>query len=280
MPPGWIDDQFNRAYIFTFTGGAGRSAYDPPTKPNGTPPASSNVGGLDAYLIPAVPVFGPVPSDGSWHPPMAPYSVSWHGPAMSAEWRNFLETSMACAPACNMIIADILATAPVAKSTLGPTNYGYPYSLGSEDLNAMFTDINNPRWELASSMPLDVLAKAIDRKAERLQNAWAALELLVDRAAFPDGTKEYQYALVVDRDGNYPDVRYGYVKMKALDVWKYGTSMDPESRYTKSYLQSLGVTMVIESQGTRIQVLVQEKVQLIRYYLYYGELPPGNKIFK
>ncbi|MQA37923.1 hypothetical protein [Rugamonas aquatica] len=278
VPTGWIDDEFNRAYVFTFTGGLGASAYQPPKKPDPLPPRpSSNVGGLEAYEIPALPIFHPIPYANTWKGQEEPDSIP-----MTAAWNSFLYNSMACAPACTMVIADILATAPAASTSLGARPGSNQISLGDPSLDSLYWG-QNPQsfgFQFLHAKRLEVLANAIDRRADRILAAWEALTLLVAKSEATTGKTEYQYALVVDRDGGYPDVRYGYVKMKALDVWKYGTSLDPDSRYPLSVLKNLGLSMVKESEGTKYQVLTQEKMQLMKYYIEHGELPPGNKIFK
>jgi hypothetical protein len=123
------------------------------------------------------------------------------------------------------------------------------------------------------------IALAADLQRERLENAWLQLNTLLRREV-TTGNTEYQYSLRVLYDGTYPDVRYGAVTMKKDDVWKFGTSLDPDARYPASVLANLGLRMSVDKTGTRSQVLVQEKIELIRYFSNHGELPPGNKIFK
>lgn len=269
-PYGWIDDQFTRSFIYVMTGGSGASAFLPPKKSEPTPRKPSNVGGLEAYEIPAQPIWRDVPLD-----------IAWNGVTLNTEMREYMRTTMACAPACTMVIADILATAPLAKRpSLGAPPGSDLTSLGNETLDRFAYDWGSPRREEFEQKRLILLANAIDLKNDRLLAAWTALDKLIDKAQSSLGRLEYQYALVADQDGTYPDTRYGSVKMKKLEVWKYGTSLDPDHRYSQAYLKKMGVSMVIESEGTKEQVLVQEKIKLIDYYTNMGELPPGNKIFK
>ncbi len=115
--------------------------------------------------------------------------------------------------------------------------------------------------------------------SERLDKAWAQLDTLIVKSTRA-GRMEYQYALVAARDGLYPDVRSGVIALKAGDVWKYGTTVDPNTRYAVNTLQALSLQMVPQTSGTAYQVLAQEKIMLIGYAQLHGDLPPGNKIFK
>ena len=120
-----------------------------------------------------------------------------------------------------------------------------------------------------------VVANVVDS----LGRAWDQLSRLVDNAT-TTGPPAIQYALVATRDGVYPSVRGGMVQLNAGDVWKYGTTVDPEGRYSGTALDALNVRMQPEVVGSVSQVLVAEKIQLIQYAATNGTLPPGNKIFK
>ena len=96
---------------------------------------------------------------------------------------------------------------------------------------------------------------------QRLDNAWTQLSGLMAKATAA-GPLEYQYALIAQRDGVYPDVRNGLAQLKAGDVWKYGTTNDPNSRYPQNSIGTLNLRMEIQSTGTRYQTLVAEKLKL------------------
>ena len=113
-----------------------------------------------------------------------------------------------------------------------------------------------------------------------IEKAWTQLETLVQKSAVATGPSEYQYALVAARPGLYPNVRGGLSTLAAGDVWKYGTSIDPNGRYPLAGVQGLGLQMVVQTTGNHYQVLAQEKAMLIGYALTHGSLPPGNRIFK
>jgi len=113
-----------------------------------------------------------------------------------------------------------------------------------------------------------------------VDRAWKQLDNLMTKAVTSTGPLEYQYALVAKVTGPYPDVRGGLAMLKAGDVWKYGTTNDPKARYSAIALNSLGLDIIVQSQGNHMQVLVAEKIQLIDYAITHGSLPPGNRIFK
>ncbi|MFN9676771.1 MAG: hypothetical protein ACK58C_04055 [Betaproteobacteria bacterium] len=85
---------------------------------------------------------------------------------------------------------------------------------------------------------------------------------------------------MAERAGLYPTVRGDLVQMNAGDVWKYGMSTDPAGRYTAQALGTLGLRLDIQATGTRPQMYVAEKIQLINYAVSNGSLPPGTRIFK
>ena len=68
--------------------------------------------------------------------------------------------------------------------------------------------------------------------------------------------------------------------LKAGDVWKYGTTIDPGGRYPASALKIFNLEYEVQARGNHMTVLVAEKVQLIDYAITHGSLPPGNRIFK
>lgn len=87
------------------------------------------------------------------------------------------------------------------------------------------------------------------------------------------------YQLEARESGWYPNVRGGNVYLQKGDVWKYGQTIS-KHRYTKKYLNSLGLEQVTIFQGTQMEILIHEKVMLYGYYSEYGHLPPGNSIFR
>lgn len=104
------------------------------------------------------------------------------------------------------------------------------------------------------------------------------LEKLLTRSGGPQGM---MYALIVNRAGNYVDVRGNTVFLNAGDVWKYGkTTID--NRYSQKKLSGTvqgGVTLQGLFYGNNIQIRIQEKIMLFGHALLYGQLPLGNYRF-
>ncbi len=109
--------------------------------------------------------------------------------------------------------------------------------------------------------------------------------LLGDRHAWEyatGGSQSYQYALIAESSGYYPDVRNGGTRfLNVGEVYKYGTSVDPDTRYPQAYYSTgRGLLMEVQYTGTAYSVLAMEKYKLIIYAGVNGDLPAGNKIFK
>ena len=90
----------------------------------------------------------------------------------------------------------------------------------------------------------------------------------------------YTYKLIVKEDSMYRNVRTGQdIPMKKGQVWKIGESLHPERRYSKNSYEGKFLMKRIY-YGTKTQILIKEKQELLKYYLQHGQLPPGNKMFK
>ena len=128
------------------------------------------------------------------------------------------------------------------------------------------------------------LPGAAATQGQRYSTATSQLNNLLNQASTSTGPQEISYALVANANGDYPVAAGGNpVYLNQGDVWKYGTTGDPNGRYPQSYLDNIGstgVTMVPTGTGTYYQTLVQEKTNLIFYFITNGSLPPGNLIFK
>lgn len=124
----------------------------------------------------------------------------------------------------------------------------------------------------------------------------AALTALTLKAAYEitkimkkePGAPAVQYSLRATVAGDYPvmtagsSVATGTMSLNAGDVWKYGETTDPTSRYSDSDLKSIGpgVKQFNEFEGTKTQARIAEKSKIVNYYIQNGHLPPGNKIFR
>ena len=94
------------------------------------------------------------------------------------------------------------------------------------------------------------------------------------------------YALKAIEDGFYPVMKRGFrepqagVWLNAGDVWKYGTTKNPATRYPVKYLDKLGVRYEPQSSGSLGQALFSEKNSILNYLRQNSVLPPGNKIIR
>ncbi|QNH16232.1 RHS Repeat protein [Xanthomonas sp. SS] len=112
--------------------------------------------------------------------------------------------------------------------------------------------------------------------------------LFAPGGGYGSGSKKvYQYALRAKADGWYPVMTRGsksptsQVWLSEGEVWKFGTTQNPNKRYPKQYLQGIGtggVDMVKEFDGTRSQALMLEQMKIDNFHFQNGQLPPGNKV--
>lgn len=74
-----------------------------------------------------------------------------------------------------------------------------------------------------------------------------------------DGPIGVQYSLRSASEGMYPDVRSGEVYLKADDVWKYGETINPGSRYNQSWLESNNLIFVPDFQDPKRKLRLWKK---------------------
>jgi RHS repeat-associated protein len=103
----------------------------------------------------------------------------------------------------------------------------------------------------------------------------------------PGGGQQYeQYVLEATKNGKFPVMRWGdkepvgFVKLKKGDTWKYGTTVNPKTRYSLALLRRMNLTKRTQARGSLPYVLIMEGLKIINYVIQYGKLPPGNKGFK
>ena len=97
-----------------------------------------------------------------------------------------------------------------------------------------------------------------------------------------------QYALIAQRNGFYPVMKRGFKEpqggtwLNAGEVWKYGTTVNPSTRYLGVLLNNTGKGLRYDQMmsGTLPQALSAEKVAIQNYRQMFGKLPPGNKMVK
>jgi len=95
-----------------------------------------------------------------------------------------------------------------------------------------------------------------------------------------------QYALRAAADGFYPVMKRGFKESQELvwlnrgDVWKFGTTKNPLTRYSQSYLKNTGAGLeyVREFSGSLTQSRWLESSKILNFKSQTGFLPAGNKI--
>jgi hypothetical protein len=118
----------------------------------------------------------------------------------------------------------------------------------------------------------------------------AAAFVLTDGASAGEESVVEQYSLRAAEDGFYPVMTRGSAEPTGIawlekgDVWKFGTTKNPATRYSQGYLDSVGdygVNYSTEWQGTASEALQLEKMKIQNYQFQNGgTLPPGNKIVR
>jgi hypothetical protein len=97
------------------------------------------------------------------------------------------------------------------------------------------------------------------------------------------------YSLNAKVTGAYPIMTWGFVNptsttnLNAEDVWKFGETSSSGDRYSQNQKASIGAGGVTETPlfyGNQVEIKVAEKTAIYGYFLMYGHLPPGNKIFR
>ena len=92
----------------------------------------------------------------------------------------------------------------------------------------------------------------------------------------------YVYSLRATIDGFYPQLRDGFsLYMRAGDVWKYGETYTPETRYTRSFFNQYSLEMKFELPVTNMfNAKIAEQSLLYIHTFLHGDLPPGNRIMR
>ncbi len=131
-------------------------------------------------------------------------------------------------------------------------------------------------WEWKPAKPTN---KIVD---ETLPIAWT---IPISIPKLKDAGIEFLYELKATVKGQYPIYKWGlkdpvgYKELNAGDTWKYGTSIDPEHRYTMSNLSNTGpsVVMVLMDAGGPTRILLAQKILIMSYTILHGQRPAGNK---
>ena len=101
------------------------------------------------------------------------------------------------------------------------------------------------------------------------------------------GKRVHPDLVFLDARAHYIDGA-GYYEMdsavSAGDIWKIGeTTQIAGGRYSEKLLNSIGTGGVQQYPvlfGNQREIKMYEKYMIYGYYLKYGHLPPGNKIFR
>lgn len=66
------------------------------------------------------------------------------------------------------------------------------------------------------------------------------------------------------------------------DVWKFGTTKNPLTRYSQSFLKNTGEGLQYRTEfsGTLKQPTTLEGMKILNFKMQNGFLPPGNKIVR
>ncbi|WMN60799.1 hypothetical protein NI389_05160 [Pseudoalteromonas xiamenensis] len=128
-------------------------------------------------------------------------------------------------------------------------------------------------------MGVATLAAAAYYGPELMEKMRTEIDGIMKKAAGPDGV---QYSLRATKDGVYPcfNCSSGVTNLKAGDVWKFGETTNPTSRYSPTFLRTNNLRQVNEFHGNRVQIKVVEKMKIYNHALINFSLPPGNKIFR
>lgn len=67
---------------------------------------------------------------------------------------------------------------------------------------------------------------------------------------------------------------------EAGEVWKYGTTKNPATRYPQSFYKKWGLQYEKQMSGTLQDALSSENSSIMNFLDKTGTLPPGNKIVR
>ena len=125
----------------------------------------------------------------------------------------------------------------------------------------------------------DARGEAVD-EVGHAQTGRAALQ---EVGLIPKGPAD-QYALVAVRDGWYPVMERGFkhpqyaVFLKEGEVWKYGKTINPTTRYSLDWLRRMRLRYEPQYAGSVNSALALERAKIEGHFDQCGSLPPGNKV--
>ncbi len=80
---------------------------------------------------------------------------------------------------------------------------------------------------------------------------------------------------------DHEGTNYGYrlIDKDTGEVLKYGETLNPNTRYSQTYLDANNAKMEIITSGSKLDIHYWQHIQIENYYLEYGKLPGLNKSF-
>ncbi|HEX6429920.1 MAG TPA: DUF6443 domain-containing protein [Niastella sp.] len=184
------------------------------------------------------------------------------------------------------IVSSFIPFADAAKEAYDG-NYGMAGVYAATDL--LGGSLERGAAKTTMKMAEKAMVKEVEQQVMKEAVQITSLNLVEHGNNFVKAGIEYeQYALRAADDGLYPVMQRGFaepqgwVDLKKGDVWKYGTTKNPETRYSQSFLDNIGAGLYYHTEftGTLAQVLQWEKNRILDYRYYFGVLPAGNKMVK
>nr|WP_228144365.1 RHS repeat-associated core domain-containing protein [Acinetobacter genomosp. 33YU] len=172
---------------------------------------------------------------------------------------------------------------------------GQPYDY-SNLKGALFNGYNGTGWEFTTSFLSDCLnfctlgagGAAFNGIKLGINEAkiFAASSKFTLPAVELSNKSAYTYALVAERSGFYPVMKWGFkepqagVWLDAGELWKIGETVNLSKRYSASYLVNTGKGLemkVITKEFSSADAKRLQNQWINNYREVFGKLPPGNK---
>ncbi|MFV0394092.1 MAG: RHS repeat-associated core domain-containing protein [Coprobacillaceae bacterium] len=211
---------------------------------------------------------------------------------------NFLNTNRSSAQTLNewlMLFGVIMTSVTVAVATyqsmmllaLVTGDMATYYQMAS--LPSVMLDSNKESGSAFGDMSFEDQLR-YDRWIKEVQDGWTAEQRYnYQMYGNPNGLSwdgGYIYKQPVDSNihGNsldYEGLNYGYVlyDKETGEILKFGESIDPNNRYTQSFLNSKNANMAVVNYGSKVEVHNWQNMQINNYFDVHGHLPPLNNNF-
>lgn len=187
----------------------------------------------------------------------------------------------------NTLVKDILIQSTTQGSTGFVIGTGGSLLAGRSLDESLKTGVNSAASGFAAGVATSYVNSAVYKnKTARAEQQKVERDAFQSEQAAQKGTQVEQYALRVAEDGFYPVMKRGYANAQELgwldkgEVWKFGTTKNPLTRYSQSWLDKNGLRYSTEFSGTLKEALNLESMKILNFRGQNGFLPPGNKIIK